>query len=132
MLTLRKFLGDKGEKIAKKYLKKQGYKFLAKNFRAKTGEIDLIFSTKGGSVFTKKDKKQNEIIFVEVKTKSNENFGWPEEEFNADKRKKMWRTVQFWLWQNKIENDNWRIDLVAVDFSQNKSTPEIRHYQNVF
>jgi putative endonuclease len=68
------------------------------------------------------------IVFVEVKTKSGDEFGSPEEEFTIFKKEKMRRAIQDWFWTKKVETNNWRIDLIAVDFSQNEKEPEIRHY----
>ena len=116
--TPRQILGKKGEKIALNFLKKKGYKILEKNFRSENfGEIDLIAYD------------HNQLVFIEVKTKSTHQFGLPEEEFNFHKKRKLFRAINNYFWQKKIENDNWRIDLVTVDFSEIK--PKIYHYQAV-
>ncbi len=116
-MTLRKELGDKGEKIAEKYLRKQRYRILERNFQSRFGEIDLVA------------REKNEIIFVEVKTKTGANFGFPEQEFSFAKKQKMRRAIQSWLWENKITHNNWRVDLVAIDYSQNPKAPQLRHYK---
>lgn len=72
------------------------------------------------------------IVFVEVKTKSSDLFGSPEDEFTVFKKQKMQRAVQDWFWTKKIESNNWRIDLIAVDFRKDKEKPEIRHYPGYF
>jgi len=77
MLTDKQKLGKRGEDLALTFLKKKHYKILARNFRAKRfGEIDIVACNK------------NQIVFVEVKTKSNYYFGYPEEEFTYFKKKK--------------------------------------------
>ena len=116
-MTFRKELGDKGEKIAEKYLRKQRYRILERNFQSRFGEIDLVA------------REKNEIIFVEVKTKTGANFGFPEQEFSFAKKQKMRRAIQSWLWENKITHNNWRVDLVAIDYSQNPKAPQLRHYK---
>ena len=131
MTTSKKQLGNQGEELAKKYLEKNKYKILAKNFRTRFGELD----------FVARHKKQ--LVFIEVKTKSNHNFGLPEEEFTWHKKQKMRRAIQSWLWANKIADDDWRVDLIALDYTDNplpSATPSfarragqpiLRHYQAV-
>ncbi len=65
MKIFNKITGSQGEAIAQKFLKDQGYKILATNFTCKIGEIDIIAQQK------------KTIVFVEVKTKSNLDFGYP-------------------------------------------------------
>ena len=76
-------LGQKGEKMAQKYLKKQKYKILEKNFRTKLGEIDIICF----------DKKENQIVFVEVKAKTSDYFGLPREMVDEQKQQKIERVA---------------------------------------
>lgn len=122
MLTDKRSLGNIGEKIAVNFLKKKGYKILDRNFRtSRFGEIDIIAQ----------DKESRQIVFVEVKTKSSDDFGSPEDEFTVFKKQKMRRAIQDWFWHQKKEIDGWRIDLVAVDYSQDEKNPEIRHYSGL-
>lgn len=112
-------LGQLGEELAANFLKKQKYKILARNFKtSRFGEIDIVAQ----------DKKSRQIVFVEVKTKSDYSFGTPEEELTIAKKRKLRRAIQDWFWQSKKETNFWRMDLVAVDFSGNEQKPDIRHY----
>jgi putative endonuclease len=133
-------LGQSGEEIAVNFLKQKGYKILARNFRAclagrqagQFGEIDVIaqdFSSisKIKRLFT----KNVPLVFVEVKTKSDHNFGLPEEELTSAKKEKLHRAIQQYFLINHLETLNWRLDLVAIDFYSNKDKPEIRHYQGL-
>ena len=61
----KKALGQEGEKIAIKYLQRLGYTIIEENFRCKSGEIDIIA------------KEDNEIIFIEVKTRTSNRYGEP-------------------------------------------------------
>ena len=72
-----KNIGDMGEKKAVKFLKKKGYRILETNFKTKFGEIDIIA------------KKEGCICFVEVKTRSSDNFGEPREAVNFYKQQKI-------------------------------------------
>jgi putative endonuclease len=131
-------LGKLGEEIAMKFLKKKGYKILERNFKkTKFGEIDLIASLKDDFLkrvfnFLKGKRNSETIVFIEVKTKSNYNFGLPEEELTNFKKERIKRAIQDWFWLKKIETNNYRIDLITVDFTFNKEKPEIRHYIGIY
>jgi len=118
MKTSRQKIGQRGEDIAAKYLKKKHYKIIKRNFVAgKYGEIDIIAQDKG------------ELVFVEVKTKTNEQYGSPEQEFTYQKKKKLYRAIQNYLFKKYWLNKDWRIDLIAIEVSGQK--PDIRHYKNI-
>ena len=86
MKTKQQKVGKIGEDMAVKFLKKKSYKIIERNFIAgKYGEIDIIAKDKG------------ELVFVEVKTKTDEQFGSPEQEFTYQKKKKMRRAIQNYL-----------------------------------
>src|SRR5665648_1233285 len=70
-------LGEKGELLAKCYLEKKGYSILEQNFRTRYGEIDIIA------------KFQEEIVFFEVKTRSDTDHGLPCEAVNKAKQRKI-------------------------------------------
>ncbi len=88
----KKLLGYLGEKKAQKYLKKQGYKVLATNYVTPFGEADII-ALKG-----------EELVFVEVKTRSNERFGRPCEAVDGKKQERYRRICEYYFLQNKIQN----------------------------
>jgi putative endonuclease len=116
----RKDLGVRGEEFAVDFLKRNGFKILARNFRASPyGEIDIVAQDRG------------QIVFVEVKSKTSDKCGLPEEEFNFFKKIRLRRAIQNYFWAQKIETDNWRVDLVAIDFSKDINQPEIRHYEGL-
>ncbi|MCK4968495.1 MAG: YraN family protein [Candidatus Aenigmarchaeota archaeon] len=117
MILNRRKLGNIGEDIAVQYLKKKHYKILERNFYSCFGEIDIIA------------RKKKIIIFVEVKSKQDDRFGLPEEEFTYYKKRKIYRTIQIWLKQYHITDQHWQVDLIAID--QYLSQPEIYHYRAV-
>ena len=120
MKTQQQEIGKIGEEMAVKYLKKKKYKILECNYRAdKFGEIDIIA----------KDKQSYELVFVEVKTKTDQNFGLPEQELTFQKKKRMRRAIQNYLFKKYLTDTDWRADLIAIEFSNEK--PEIRHYQSI-
>jgi putative endonuclease len=117
----KKELGDFGEKLAKKYLCDKKLKFVEKNFRFYQNEIDLIFC----------DKKNEIIIFIEVKTRTSKAFGEPEEAINRRKQLFIRRAANGFLMINpKYRDFNIRFDSVSVFMGNEK--PEINHIENSF
>lgn len=94
--------GGAGEQIAADFLRQAGYQLLARNFRAKTGEIDIIV------------QKDGTIAFVEVKTRSNYNFGAPAEAVTYLKQRKIIRTALFYLKASANTDKPFRFDIIEV------------------
>jgi putative endonuclease len=98
-------LGRKGEAAAERFLKKQSFKILYRNFRARSGgEIDLVC----------RDRKEQVLVFVEVKTRTNELFGTPHEAVNWRKRATIIRAAKEWLRLLDLPNVAFRFDIVEV------------------
>lgn len=116
----RKNLGRWGEKRCEKFLKTKGLSTLARNFSCKTGEIDLVMADRDGS-----------IVFVEVKTRTDESFAPTEDVITQAKKTKLSRTARFFLATNNIENRPYRFDVVTVVLSRT-SREQIKHYENAF
>ena len=85
-----KIIGAKGEEEVCKYLIRKGYKIIDRNFRCKQGEIDIIAS------------KLNELIFIEVKTRRNIQFGYPCEAVGKTKQKHILNVARYYMWRNNI------------------------------
>ena len=98
----RHIIGREGEEIVTDYLLKNKYEIIERNFECRQGEIDIIA----------KDKK--EIVFIEVKTRSNVNFGKPSEAVTSIKQKHMLRTAQYFLYKSNCANSFVRFDVVEV------------------
>ena len=97
-------LGVRGENLAVKFLKKKGYKLISKNYRNSIGEIDIICYY----------PKNEEYVFVEVKTRSSASFGLPSEAVNLKKQNKIKQTATFFLKQNKLLDCKIRFDVIEV------------------
>jgi putative endonuclease len=115
----RKELGDAGEKLAKDFLKKKGYKIRDTNFRCREGEIDIIARKKGC------------LVFVEVRTKTSSSFGSPEESVTLAKKEKLIASALAYLNSHKDLPKSWRIDFVAVELDQNGKATRIELIENV-
>lgn len=110
-------IGKFGENVATKYLQRKGYKILDRNFSCKQGEIDIIA------------KDFNQLVFVEVKTRSTKEFGYPAEAVNRQKRKHLEKAVKYYLYKNKQENKPVRIDVIEVTLKNGYYT--INHIEQI-
>jgi putative endonuclease len=116
----RRLLGQWGEKYCEKFLKKKGLKILTRNYSCKTGEIDLVMVDSDGG-----------IVFVEVRTKTDEEFSSVESSITSAKKTRLTRAARYFISTNNIENRPFRFDIVAIVLGQ-KGRPQIRHYENAF
>lgn len=110
-------IGKNGENKVCKYLEKKGYKILDKNFSCKIGEIDIIALEK------------EQIIFIEVKTRTNCNYGLPSEAVNKKKIKNIYRTAEFYMATRNLYCIDTRIDVIEVYYDNGK--PKINHIEQV-
>src|SRR5947208_1761147 len=106
--------GELGERAAKKYLRKQGLKFLTANFKSDRGEIDLIF------------RDGDCLVFVEVKTRSSEEWTRPAAAVDARKRRLLSQTGLDYLKMLRNPQVKIRFDIVEVLLSSSE-VKEIRH-----
>jgi putative endonuclease len=114
-------LGQFGEEKAVKYLISNGYTILCRNFRCKSGEIDIVA----------KDKtKSNLIVFFEVKTRRNRGFGLPCEAVTALKIQKIKKVIKVYTSIKHYRNCDCRIDVIEILLINKKMY--IRHLKNIF
>lgn len=111
--------GKIGERAAKKFLKKQGLKFLAANFRSEHGEIDLVF------------RDGDCLVFAEVKTRSSEAWTRPAAAVDARKKKLLSQTALDYLKLLKNPEVKFRFDIVEVLLADG-AVREVRHLPNTF
>lgn len=120
LLADRQRLGRWGEKRCERFLRRKGLKKLTQNFSCKSGEIDLIMVDADGT-----------IVFVEVRTKADEQFGSVESSITRPKKARLLRTARYFLATNDIEDRPFRFDVVALVLGQ-RGREQIRHYENAF
>lgn len=101
-MDMRSILGRSGEQRAEKYLRRRGYRLVARNYRCPIGEIDLIFL----------DGKT--VVFVEVKTRTNAGHADPQDAVNQHKQKKIGQCARYFLRQTQSEHRVCRFDVLAV------------------
>lgn len=97
-------IGKAGENIACKYLKEKNYKIFCRNYKSRYGEIDIIA----------KDFTSNELVFVEVKTRSNLKYGKPGESVNRIKKKHIYDCAKFFMYKNNSNFSAIRFDVIEV------------------
>ncbi|MCJ7623929.1 MAG: YraN family protein [Anaerolineaceae bacterium] len=105
--------------MARKFLESNGYKIIDSNVYTPYGELDIIAS------------RDEEIVFVEVKTRTTITFGFPEDAITNQKIQHIIESAQAFLQENPDFDQQWRIDVIAIEGSpENKSSPKINWYQN--
>jgi putative endonuclease len=112
--------GARGEKLARRYLKRNGYKVLFRNFRGRSGgEIDVVC------------RDNDTLVFVEVKTRGREDFGRPFEAVDREKRKRISRGALAWL--RMLDNPDilFRFDVVEVIIADD-AKPRLELIKNAF
>ena len=118
--TNNKTKGQLGENLAEKYLKKQCYKILEKNYRySRIAEIDIIA------------KDKDTIVFVEVKTRTNLNFGHPFEAINKTTLQHLYQTGLIYLQNTKEKYKTYRIDIIGITTNSDEKTPKFEHIKNI-
>lgn len=113
-MTGKDELGREGEAIAARYLEDRGYRILARNWRCRRGELDLV-AEHGG-----------DTVFVEVKTRSGLGYGHPFESVTASKRAKLRWLAATWCSESGRHISNIRIDVVAIVLASGRR-PVIEH-----
>lgn len=115
----KKSLGDYGEEVAADRLRAKGYRIIERNWRTSAGEIDLVAVHDGC------------VVFVEVKTRTSDLFGSPEEAITYKKQRRMVGAAQGYLADKKLSDSIWRIDMVAVVCDRRGKVSRFDHYEDV-
>jgi len=107
-------LGKKGEEIAVEYLKKEGYEIVETNYRHGRNEIDII------------SKMGDLLVFVEVKARSNLQYGFPESFVSKKQEKRITQTAEHYIFENNWEQ-NIRFDVISIETTKG---PRITHFKD--
>jgi len=113
-----KALGIEGEDLAVKFLKKIGYRIVAKNYKTQIGEIDIIA------------KDGDTTVFIEVKTRTNDSFGYPFEAVHSGKRQKLKNLALLYLKKQGKELPV-RFDVLSILCAED-GKKEIEHIRDAF
>ncbi len=110
-------LGKLGEEAAEEFLKKKGHTILSRNFRFGRAEVDMI------------SREGNIVVFTEVKTRSTERFGYPEEFVGREKMKLMKDAAEEYLYKHQLDTEV-RFDIISVTPKNGVLT--IHHIEDAF
>lgn len=116
-MYINKEIGKMGEDIAVMYLKKEKYNIMERNYRCRCGEIDIIA------------KDKDELVFIEVKSRSYLCYGRPAEAVNRIKKDHICKATKYYLYKNNLTNALMRFDVIEVYL--NKEKCKIEHLKNI-
>ena len=117
--TVTQQLGRAGEKIARRFVKKNGFRILAANYTCPAGEIDLIGFREGC------------IVFFEVKSRASDAAAPPEDNITPFKRRQMEKTARYWLALHRQPDCAYRFDAISIVIPPD-GEPSIRHIIEAF
>ena len=112
-------IGKIGEDLAANFLIEKGYQIIERNYRFSHGEIDIV-------------AKQNEtLVFVEVKTRNNLEYGEPEYAITKNKQRQVRKMAELYLYDKDISDTDCRIDVITI-LLKKKTEYKINHIENAF
>jgi putative endonuclease len=112
-------LGERGERAAARFLKRRGYKILARGDRLVPGELDLVALDR------------DTVVFVEVKTRRSADAGHPAEAVTPAKQRRLTRLAVTFLKRHGLLEHRARFDVIAVTWPEGQR-PLLEHFQNAF
>ncbi|MBU0721904.1 YraN family protein [Patescibacteria group bacterium] len=118
-MTHNQRIGEFGETLAKNYLIKQGYQIIDANVKLSYQELDVVAL------------KNDQIIFVEVKTRISQFYGSAENAFQFTKLERFRRGMEMYIGHKKLYTQEVRADLITIDIDQIQKTAKIKHYKDV-
>lgn len=113
-----KFAGSTGEDIASRFLLKNGYDILERNYRTPFGEIDII------------TKKDDQVVFIEVKTRISSSLGPPYLNITWKKKRHIIKNAYCYLKRYALVDSFWRIDVVSVKLNEEYQVENIELFEN--
>ena len=112
-------IGSFGESLAKKYLEERGYEIVDMNAKAGFKEIDIIAIL------------DNDLIFVEVKTRTSSAFGEASDAILGKKLKNFQKAISLYLGKTKINYREIRADFIAIDIDKASKSAKVQHFKDI-
>jgi putative endonuclease len=112
-------IGNRGEDIAAAYLESKDWLIFDRNYFFEKAEVDIVATDR------------NYIVFVEVKYRSNNYFGEPEDQITPAKEENIRKAAEAWMYERKMETAIARFDVISIVQQENEA-PEIKHFKDVF
>jgi len=119
MTDTRKLTGEKGEEFAARYLIREGFEVLERNWRCKAGEADIIAC------------ENNTLVFVEVKARNTIEAGFPEDSVTKAKRRRYETIAAYYLSQEEPSSMQVRFDVISIMFTGEQKC-FLKHHRDVF
>ncbi len=116
MATYQKKIGEIGEGLAADYLESKGYCILDRNFSSRFGEIDLVADC------------EDCLVFVEVKTRTTDTFGMPEDSITKSKLMKIESAGLMWLQTHPGVTEDWRVDVISIILDSKGDLKDLQHF----
>lgn len=113
-------LGQKGERAARRYLKRLGYKLVGGGERDFLGELDIVAV------------HERTVVFVEVKTRTTHDAGLPSEAVDQEKQRRLTRLALGFLRRHGLLSHATRFDVIAITWPHGSRRPQLEHVQNAF
>ena len=124
-LRKKKTLGQRGEAVAEKFLKRRGYKIIARGERGALGELDLVAVDMQGA-------HGRTVVFVEVKARQSHDAGHPADAVDDQKQRRLTNLALGYLRRHGLLEFPSRFDVIAVTWPQDRQKPDIEHFENAF
>lgn len=115
----RHYMGRNGEELARNYITEEGFNIVECNFRCNIGEIDIIARDK------------NELVFIEVKTRSNNMYGVPADAVTFIKKKHIFKAAEYYIMIHKMEKEYIRFDVIEIYIFEDEKY-KINHIKAAF
>ena len=111
-------VGSYGQKLAERYISDEGFHIIERNFRCRSGEIDLVA------------RDGDYIVFIEVKYRRSLEYGYPCEAVGYHKQRHIKRVAQYYIMIKNLNNQDFRFDILEI--IDNAENPEINLIKNAF
>jgi putative endonuclease len=118
MSGARQDFGELGERIAERWLRRQGWRVVQRRFRSGHRDIDLVV------------ERDDLVVFVEVKARRGAEFGDPVEAVNWSKQRQLVRSASVWIDRHGRPSESYRFDVVGVLVEGERV--RVRHVANAF
>jgi putative endonuclease len=116
----RRWFGNRSERAAAKYLRRQGYRIIARNYCCPQGELDLV-AVDGGS-----------IVFVEVRSTGSDDLTKTAASVDLAKQRRLTNLALHFLQRHRLLEQLARFDVLVLSWPADRNEPSIRHYRNAF
>lgn len=121
-MTYQKTVGNLGETLAEKYLQDRGFQVIDRNYTTRYGELDLVAI----------EAESENVVFIEVKTRTSDKFGTPEASITPAKIERLQNAALLWLQDHPETKDDWRIDVISIILDHQHEIRDIQHFINVY